>query len=161
MRVYGRVRYTSAYTDVSSNKFHIISANKLNKSIGRHKVNDKSIQKQTIVSFLFKKCCSDRAEAPIEDGSQSSSNRKVTPSQAARIAKTATCGGASGVPVVAALKLPGQPVGLPAMTNPAFRGPSFVYVCCEGRSRSDSTTNKSNINRFPKHCRRKFGRRRR
>ena len=92
MRVYGRVRYSSAYTDVSSNKFHIISANKLNKSIGRHKVNDKSIQKQTIVSFLFKKCCSDRAEAPIEDGSQSSSNRKVTPSQAARIAKTATHG---------------------------------------------------------------------
>ena len=32
--------------------------------------------------------------------------------QAARIAKTATCGSASGVPVVAALKLPGQPVGL-------------------------------------------------
>ena len=60
--------------------------------------------------------------------------------------------------LVGALHCPTS-VGQPAMTNPAFRGPSFVYVRCEGRSRPDSTTNISNINRLTKHCRRQFGQR--
>ena len=36
--------------------------------------------------------------------------------------------------LVGALHCPTS-AGLPAMTNPVFRGPSFVYVRCEGRSR--------------------------